>query len=51
MKRQQFDRTGAEAVVTSCDSCRINFLVGAQDTHWDKPIESLAAMVGANLAE
>jgi Fe-S oxidoreductase len=51
MKRRQFDRTGAEAVVTSCDSCRINFSVGAQDTHWDKPIESLAAVVGANLAE
>jgi Fe-S oxidoreductase len=51
LKRRQFDRTGAEAVVTSCDSCRINFSVGAQDTRWDKPIESLAAMVGANLAE
>jgi len=51
LKRQQFDRTGADAVVTSCDSCRINFSVGAQDTHWEKPIESLAALVGANLAE
>jgi Fe-S oxidoreductase len=51
LKRRQFDRTGAEAVVTSCDSCRINFSVGAEDTRWDKPIESLAAMVGANLAE
>jgi Fe-S oxidoreductase len=51
LKRRQFDRTGADAVVTSCDSCRINFSVGAQDTHWEKPIESLAALVGANLAE
>jgi len=51
LKRSQFDQTGADALVTSCDSCRINFSVGAQDTHWDKPIESLAALVGANLAE
>lgn len=51
LKRGQFDQTGADTVVTSCDSCRINFMVGAQDTHWEKPIESLAALVGANLAE
>jgi Fe-S oxidoreductase len=51
LKRGQFDQTGAEAVITSCDSCRINFMVGAQDTRWEKPIESLAALVGANLAQ
>lgn len=51
LKRSQFDQTGAEALVTSCDSCRINFSVGATDTHWEKPIESLAALVGANLAD
>lgn len=51
LKRGQFDQTGAEAVVTSCDSCRINFMAGAQDTHWEKPIESLAALVGANLVD
>ena len=51
LKRGQFDQTGAESVITSCDSCRINFMVGAQDTRWEKPIESLAALVGANLAQ
>ena len=51
LKRGQLEETGADTVITSCDSCRINFMVGAQDTHWDKPIESLAALVGANLAD
>ena len=51
LKRGQFDQTGAASVITSCDSCRINFMVGAQDTRWEKPIESLAALVGANLVQ
>ena len=51
LKRAQFDEAGADSVVTSCASCRINFMAGASDTHWEKPIESLVALVGANLAD
>lgn len=51
LKRGQFEDAGADRVVTSCASCRINFMAGAADTHWEKPIESLVALVGANLAD
>lgn len=51
LKREQFEDTGADSVVTSCASCRINFMSGAADTRWEKPIESLAALVGQNLAD
>jgi Fe-S oxidoreductase len=51
LKRKQFEATGADRVVTACASCRINFMAGAADTHWETPIESLTALVGANLAD
>ncbi|MGB5253594.1 MAG: (Fe-S)-binding protein [Sedimenticolaceae bacterium] len=51
LKRGQFEDAGADRVVTSCASCRVNFMAGAADTHWEKPIESLVALVGANLAD
>lgn len=51
LKREQIDATGSEALVLSCGSCRMNFERGKAVTHWDKPIDSLVELVGANLAE
>jgi Fe-S oxidoreductase len=50
IKRAQFDATGADAVVTSCGSCRMNFAVGAQQNNWNVPVESLVELVADNLA-
>jgi Fe-S oxidoreductase len=50
IKRAQFDATGAEAVVTSCGSCRMTFAVGAQQNNWTVPVESLVELVADNLA-
>ncbi len=51
LKREQIDATGSESLVLSCGSCRLNFESGKAVTHWDKPIDSLVELVGANLAE
>jgi Fe-S oxidoreductase len=50
IKRKQFDATGADSVVTSCGSCRMNFAVGAQQNNWNVPVESLVELVADNLA-
>jgi Fe-S oxidoreductase len=50
IKQAQFDATGAEAVVTSCGSCRMTFAVGAQQNNWNVPVESLVELVADNLA-
>ncbi|MFZ0257472.1 MAG: (Fe-S)-binding protein [Gammaproteobacteria bacterium] len=49
-KKGQVDATGADTVVTTCGSCRLNLMAGASHVNWDKSIESLVEMVGANLA-
>ena len=51
IKKHEVDNTDAEAVVTSCDSCRLNFMVGAANCNWDKPVVSLVELVAANLAD
>lgn len=51
IKMRQVNATGADSVVTSCGSCRLNFLAGATNAGWNKNIESLVELVGANLAE
>lgn len=48
-KKDQVDATGADTVVTACGSCRLNLIAGATQVNWDKNIESLVEMVGANL--
>ena len=50
IKRREFDEAGADTVVTSCASCRINLMIGADNAGWQKPIESLTEKVAANLA-
>lgn len=43
--------TGAEALVVSCGSCRLNFEAGKLDTGETIEIDSLAALVGENLLD
>ena len=51
IKMRQVDDTGADAVVTSCESCRMNFAVGAVGANWQTPVKSLVEMVAENLAD
>jgi Fe-S oxidoreductase len=51
VKRREFDETAADAVVTSCANCRINLMIGADNSGWKMPIQSLVEKVAANLAE
>jgi len=50
IKARQVDDTGADAVVTSCDSCRMTLASGGKRVNWDKSVESLVELVAANLA-
>ena len=49
IKRDQVDATGADTVVVSCGSCRLNFMAGAEKVQWDKKIESVVELVAAQL--
>jgi Fe-S oxidoreductase len=51
VKRREFDETAADAVVTSCANCRINLMIGADNSGWKVPIQSLVEKVATNLAE
>jgi Fe-S oxidoreductase len=51
LKQQQIDATGADAVVMSCGSCRLNFMGGQANTGWPVKIESLVELVAENLQD
>jgi Fe-S oxidoreductase len=51
LKMKEVEDTGADSLVTSCDSCRFNFIAGGAKANWDKPVESLVEMVADNLAD
>lgn len=51
IKRAQIDCSDAQGIVTSCGSCRLNFLAGAEQTGWDKSILSLVELVAQNLVD
>jgi Fe-S oxidoreductase len=51
LKQRQIDATGAEAVVMSCGSCRLNFMNGQAQSGWPVKVESLVELVGENLAD
>jgi len=51
IKMRQVEDSGADSVVTSCDTCRMTFTRGAQQVNWDRPVESLVELVAANLAD
>jgi len=48
---RQVEDSGADSVVTSCDTCRMTFERGAKLVNWNRPVESLAELVAANLAD
>jgi Fe-S oxidoreductase len=51
IKKREFERTGADTIVTACANCRVNLSIGADNTRWSKPIKGLAEMVADNLAD
>jgi Fe-S oxidoreductase len=51
IKMHEADDTGAKTVVTGCNSCRYNFLAGAQDANWHTEVKSLLELVGNQLAD
>jgi len=51
IKMHQVNDTGADSVVMTCGSCRLNFMNGAQQSNWDKGIESLVELVADNLVD
>lgn len=51
IKIDEVNKTGADTVVISCGSCRLNFMNGAANANWDKNIESLVALTADNLVE
>jgi len=51
IKRRELDEAGADAVVTGCANCRMNLMIGADNSGWQMPITSLVETVAANLAD
>lgn len=49
IKRAQIEETGADTVVVSCASCRLNFMAGAEADQWPTKIESVVEMVARQL--
>lgn len=49
IKLDQVDQTGADGVVVSCASCRLNFESGRQKNNWDMPVYSLVELVASHL--
>lgn len=51
IKKRELDEAGADAVVTGCANCRMNLMIGADNSGWQTPITSLVETVAANLAD
>jgi len=51
IKIREVNETGADSVVVSCASCRLNFEAGRQKNHWDKRVDSLVELVADHLIE
>jgi len=51
LKRRELDDTGADAVVTGCNNCRINLMTGAANSGWEATILSLAETVAERLGD
>lgn len=49
IKREQVEATGADTVVVSCASCRLNFMAGAEQDRWPVHIASLVEVVAGQL--
>ena len=50
-KMNEVNKTGAESLVVSCGSCRLNFEAGKLNTAETIEIDSLSALVGENLPD
>ena len=51
IKKREFEDTGADTVVTGCANCRVNLLIGAENSGWQTPVTSFVETVAANLAD
>ena len=51
IKKHEIDEAGADAVVTGCSNCRVNLMIGAENSGWQTPVTSLVETVAANLAD
>jgi len=51
IKLRQVDETGAEMVIVSCASCRLNFEAGRVANQWNKRVESLVELVADHLLD
>lgn len=51
IKQRQVDATGADSLVTTCDTCRSTLISGARRVNWSTPVESLVELVAAHLAD
>lgn len=49
VKMAEIEKTGAQEIVVSCGSCRMNFEVGKVKAGDSIPVESLAAIIAAHL--
>lgn len=49
IKREQVEATGADTVVLSCGSCRLNFMAGAEADQWPTRIAGLVELVAERL--
>ncbi|MDO8767845.1 MAG: (Fe-S)-binding protein [Burkholderiaceae bacterium] len=49
IKREQINATGADTVVVSCGSCRLNLMAGAEADQWPTRIDSVVEMVARQL--
>ncbi len=49
IKREQIEATGADTVVLSCASCRLNFMEAAEIDQWPTRIASLVELVAEQL--
>ena len=51
MKNIQVEASGAKRFVTNCGQCRITLEMGAKQTHWELPVESMLELVADNLTD
>jgi Fe-S oxidoreductase len=51
IKKEQINATGAEEVVLSCASCRLNFMAGAETDAWPTQIKSLVEVAAQQLPQ
>jgi Fe-S oxidoreductase len=51
IKQHQVDDTGAQSLVTTCNTCRLTLSSQANRVNWGTPVESLVELVAAQLTD